>query len=393
MRIYLSPIVTFGALLSMTIFGYSPSKAQDATANAPMKLPTIETLPDPFVLPNGQRAATPGQWSARRAEIKTLLAFYEYGHLPPAAPVRVVQSENLPDENGARHQKITLGCGADDAIQFALDLRIPKSKTGPFPVILTGDALPLAIPEEVSARGTVVARFDRAAFAPDDDSRTGGIYAIYPDTDCGTLGGWAWGYARAIDYLTTRPDVAADKIIVLGHSRGGKAALVAGAYDERIALTVGAQSGTGGASPFRLQGKHSESLAQATGRFNYWFGPRLKQFAGHETQLPFDQHYLLALVAPRNLLLLNAFDDPYSNVEAAQQTFLASREVFSFMGVPNHIGLHLRAGKHSFEADDWRALLDFADRQFFGRETTMDFRGALPQNNKLTFNWRAPHAN
>lgn len=355
-----------------------------------MTLSTIETLPDPFALPNGQRVATPGAWAARRDEIKTLLAFYEYGHLPPAAPVRATKTEDLPDDNGAHGQRITLSCGADNAIQFALDLRIPKNQTGPFPLILTGDALPLQIPDEVSERGYIVARFDRAAFAPDDDSRKGGIYALYPDTDCGTLGGWAWGYARAIDYLGSRPDVAADKITVVGHSRGGKAALIAGAYDERIALTVGAQSGTGGASPFRLQGKHSESLAQATNRFNHWFGPRLKSFAGRETQLPFDQNYLLSLVAPRNLLLLNAFGDPYSNVEAANQTFLASRAVFDFLGVPDNIGLHFREGKHSFEADDWRALLDFGDRQFFGSETKSDFRGLTSANLKWTLDKSGP---
>lgn len=355
-----------------------------------MNLPTIETLPDPFVLPNGQRAATASAWSARRDEIKTILAFYEYGHLPPAAAVRVIKSEDLPDENGARCQRISLSCGADDAILFTLDLRIPKNKIGPFPVILTGDAFPLAIGEEVSERGYIVARFDRAAFAPDDDSRAGGIYAIYPDTDCGTLGGWAWGYSRALDYLGSRPDVAADKIAVVGHSRGGKAALVAGAFDQRIALTVGAQSGTGGAAPFRLQGKHSESLAQATGRFNHWFGPRLKQFVGREAQLPFDQNYLLALIAPRNLLLLNAFDDPYSNVEAANQTFLSSRKVFDFLGVPDNIGLHLREGKHSFDDDDWRALLDFADRQFRGRKTKRDFMGLSSANLKWTFGNNVP---
>lgn len=355
-----------------------------------MNLPIIETLPDPFALPSGQRVATPREWAARRDEIKTLLAFYEYGHLPPAAPVDVIKRENLPDENGARRERITLGCGAANELQFALDLRIPINKTGPFPIVLTGDALPLQIPEELSERGYIVARFDRAAFAPDDASRLGGIYALYPDTDCGTLGGWAWGYSRAVDYLTTRPDVAADEIAVVGHSRGGKAALVAGAYDERISLTVGAQSGTGGASPFRLQGKHSESLAQATGRFNHWFGPRLKPFAGHETRLPFDQHDLLALIAPRGLLLLNAFDDPYSNVESANQMFLASREVFNFLGAPNHIGLHLRAGQHSFETDDWRALLDFADEQFRGKLRPLHFDGLEPYSAQPKFDWRAP---
>ncbi len=318
-------------------------------------------MPDPLILPNGERAQTPADWRYQREQIKALLAFYEYGHLPPATEVRTLQTLALPDENGARRERIVVGCGPDNALQFALELTTPRNQTGPFPLVLTGDNLAPAPTEiKISERGFIIARFDRAAFAPDDASRVGGIYALYPDTDCATLGGWAWGYSRAIDYLTTRPDVDANRISVVGHSRGGKAALLAGALDERIALTVGAQSGTGGASPFRLQGVNSESLAAATARFGHWFSPRLKPFAGRETQLPFDQNYLLALIAPRRLLLLNALDDPYCNVEAARQTFEASREVFEFLGAKDNIALHLRAGKHSFETDDWRDLLAFA---------------------------------
>ena len=367
------------ALLTMLAFSGS-SYAQPF-----MNLPANPTLPDPFLLPGGNRVPNAAAWRAQRERIATQLAYYEYGYLPPALPVRLLETRSLPDENGAHRQQLQLACGT---LTFALDVRIPVGATGALPVILTGDAGDTPIPDEVARRGYILAQFDRAAFAPDDDSRIGGIYALFPDTDCGTLGGWAWGYARAIDYLTTRADMDADKIIIAGHSRGGKAALLAGALDERVALTVGAQSGTGGAAPFRLQGKNSESLQQATGKFDHWFGPRLQQFAGREAQLPFDQHELLALVAPRHLLLLNGLADPYSNVEAAQQTFAASREVFGFLGVKSNIGLHFREGGHSFSADDWRALLDFADGQLRGRPTTMRFEGL--ENVEPAFAWRAP---
>lgn len=364
------------------------ARARDAATPPAMNLPVIENLPDPFALSNGNRVQNAADWRSQRERIKTLLAFYQYGHLPPATPVRLIETTNLPDENGAQRQQLKLVCGAHNEISFALDLQIPLNATGAWPVILTGDAGATPIPAEVARRGYLLARFNRAAFAPDDASRTSGIYALFPDTDCGTLGGWAWGYARAIDYLLTRADVDADKIIIAGHSRGGKAVLLAGALDERVALTVGAQSGAGGAAPFRLGGKNSESLAQATGRFNHWFGPRLKQFAGRETQLPFDQHELLALIAPRQLLLFNGLSDPYSNVESAQQTFMAAREVFDFLGAKNSIGLHFRAGGHSFSADDWRALLDFADRQLRGHQTTMEFDGL--GNIEPAFACRAP---
>lgn len=353
-----------------------------------MPLPVIENLPDPFALSNANRVQNVADWRVQRERIKTLLAFYEYGHLPPVASVNVIETTDWPDENGAHRQHIELACGANGAIPFTLDLQIPTDATGPLPVILTGDAGKTPVPDEVARRGYILAQFNRAAFAPDNDSRKGGIYDLYPDTDCGTLGGWAWGYARAIDYLATRADVDADKIIIVGHSRGGKAVLLAGAWDERVALTIGAQSGTGGAAPFRIGGKNSESLKQATGRFPHWFGPRLRQFAGRETQLPFDQHELLALVAPRHLLLLNGLSDPYSNVEAAQQTFLASREVFDFLGARDNIGFHLRAGAHSFSADDWGAALDFADRHLRGLTTQTEFEGLGAT--KPAFAWRVP---
>lgn len=382
-------MTVFGLLALLTpIHPLCAQSAATSTPSAIMNLPVIEKLPDPFELPNGNRVQSAADWRLQRERIKTSLAFYQYGHLPPAAPVRVTESANLPDENGARHQQLRLACGAGNALTFTLDLRIPKGANGPLPVILTGDAGNTPIPDEVIARGYILAQFDRAAFAPDDNSRRGGIYAIFPDTDCGTLGGWAWGYSRAIDALTTRADVDANRIVIAGHSRGGKAVLLAGALDERVALTVGAQSGTGGAAPFRLRGKNSESLEQATGRFNYWFGPRLRQFAGRETQLPFDQHELLALIAPRHLLLLNSWGDAYSNAGAAQQTFLASREVFEFLGAKNNIGLHFREGGHAFNADDWRVLLDFADRQLRGKETTVNFEEW--GNVEAAFDWRAP---
>lgn len=380
------PLLSFFGLLALSHPLYAPPR--DAATAPAMNLPAIPNLPDPFALSHTNRVQSAADWRLQRQRIKNLLAFYEYGYLPPATEVRFLEMTNLPDEDGAHRQQIKLACGPNDEVRFTIDLQIPRNATEPLPVILTGDAGETPIPAEVARRGYVLAQFNRAAFAPDDDSRAGGIYAIYPDSDCGTLGGWAWGYARAIDYLLTRAEVDAEEIIIAGHSRGGKAVLLAGALDERVALTVGAQSGTGGAAPYRIGGKNSESLKQATGRFDHWFGPRLKQFVGRENQLPFDQHELLALIAPRHLLLLNGLADPYSNVEAAQQTWMAAREVFDFLGVKNNIGLYFREGGHSFSAGDWRTMLDFADRQLRERQKT-NFDGL--KNIEPAFAWRAPH--
>ncbi len=357
-----------------------------------MQFPAQEQLPDPFVLKNGKRVVTKGDWKKRRQEIQTLLENDEYGHLPPAPRnLRATLVSSLVVNNGAaRQEKISVSCGPRHAVKFDLELLIPQGKKEPFAVILTGDAGTTPIPDEVVARGYLLAHFDRTQFAPDDATRDKGIYPLYPQSDAGALAAWAWGYSRAVDYLLQRPDVDAKRIAIAGHSRGGKAVALAGALDKRIALTFPNQSGTGGASPFRLPGKGSESIAKITGRFGYWFHPHLQTFAGREAQLPFDQHFLLALIAPRALLLNTALQDPYSNPASTHQSFLATREVFDFLGASDKIGSHVRDGGHSFGAQDWQVLLDFADRQFFGRPTTTNFAGMSENQSAAAFSWRAP---
>ena len=338
-------------------------------------------LPDPFALQNGARVSTPAQWRAHRDDIKAQLARYEYGELPPIPlNVRVIARTITADGEHLR-----LSCGPNSALTFALEVKFPRNRTGPFPVLITGDALFKADEEatapavaQVLARGYALAQFSRADFAPDDATHNAGIYALYPDTRCGVLGAWAWGYGRVVDYLVTRPDIQVDHIAIVGHSRGGKAALLAGALDKRIALTAGAQSGTGGASPYRIMGKGSESLEKATARFGYWFAPDFQKFAGRENELPFDQHFLLALVAPRSLLLLNSLADPYTNAPAAHQSFLAAREVFTFLNASTlHRQFHARRRTFLRAPDDCRVLLDFADRQFFSQPSNTDFSASI----------------
>jgi acetyl esterase/lipase len=162
-------------------------------------------------------------------------------------------------------------------------------------------------------------------------------------------------------------------IAVTGHSRGGKAALLAGALDERIALTAPNASGCGGAGCYRVLGEKSEDIAAITNRFSYWFHPRLKEFVSHVDQLPFDQHSLKALVAPRAQLSTEGLDDLWANPYGTQVSFVAARKVYEFLGAAGKIGIHFREGKHAHTAEDWQALLDFADLQFFGKNTETRF--------------------
>ncbi|HEY8504629.1 MAG TPA: hypothetical protein VIL46_08605, partial [Gemmataceae bacterium] len=153
-----------------------------------------------------------------------------------------------------------------------------------------------------TGRGYAVAElsFNQVATDRKDRARSGGVYDLFPDaTDCGALMAWAWGVSRVIDALETIPEIDATKVMVTGHSRYGKAALVAGAFDERIALTVPSHSGCAGVAPFRFIYGKAEQLHNIAGAFPHWFRPGFDQFAGKVERLPVDQHLLLALVAPR----------------------------------------------------------------------------------------------
>ncbi len=257
---------------------------------------------------------------------------------------------------------------------------------------------------QVIARGYALATFYHGDLAPDDAGATTGIRAfaasrdqarwlrkpakagICPacperyargDYDWSTLGAWAWGFHRAVDYLVTDRHVDARRIAVFGHSRNGKTALLAGAFDERIALVLCHQSGCGGAAPSR--GRIGESVKQINDRFPHWFNAAFKQFNDVPARLPFDQHALIALCAPRPVLLSNAVDDQWANPSGQFEMLLAASSVYRLLGVPglaaaalpppgslvsSRLGYFYRDGKHSTTSADWQAFLDFADAQW-----------------------------
>lgn len=384
-------------LLTLLIAMAPAARAGEPTAPPAVdKLPSIPQLPDPFLFADGSRVKTPEDWRRRREEIRSLFLDYEYGHLPPApGNVKVAQEvwsiKQLDGSGGVDHVLI-LAMGPDFKVSTPVALSIPHGK-GPFPVIVKGDLcwgrVKPEIVSEILKRGYALAEFDRTQVAPDDKTRDKGIFAAYPDMDGGDLAGWAWGFSRVIDYLTTLEWVDASKIIVTGHSRGGKAALLAGALDERVALTVPNGSGAGGAGCFRVQPPKTEDLERIVTHFPNWFAPRFAQFIGHVDQLPFDQHELKALVAPRGLLTTDGLGDIWANGPGTQATYLASKEVFTFLGAADKTGLHFREGKHEQNAEDFAALLDFADHLLLGKPAAQDFN-KLPFPEEKAYQWTAP---
>ncbi|NUN97190.1 MAG: acetylxylan esterase [Candidatus Omnitrophica bacterium] len=351
------------------------------------QLPEIVELPDPLIS-DGEKIATPEAWAKRREKIKRMILYYEYGHMPPApGNVRVKSATEAPLYSGAAtERRLVLSMGPQDRIEMHARLVVPTASKGPYPVLLqnTNALGNIPIEEEIIRRGYLIAEYLRTDLDPDVNGIVGPAQAAYPEYDWATLAVWAWGGLRMVDYLETLDIVDKGKIAITGHSRGGKTALLAGALDERIALVNPNGSGCGGAGCYRIQGPKSESLAAITDpkRFSYWFHPRFRDFADKETKLPFDQHFLKALVAPRALLSTEALEDYWANLKGTVATYRAAQPVFDFLGASDRNGIHFRPGKHNHSAEDWRALVDFADKHFHGKAVATRF-DLVPSEDQL----------
>jgi len=231
-------------------------------------------------------------------------------------------------------------------------------------------------------RGYALATFHEADIAADLNTFQQGIFPFYPelknDTGWGVIAAWAWGMQCAVDYLVTDKHIDAQKIILYGHSRRGKAALLAAALDERVAMAVPHQSGTGGMA---LSKKHPlESVKRINKSFPFWFNQRFKTFAKHPKSLPLDQHYLLALMAPRPVLETVGKWDVWSSYWLSLKTLrlvspvydlyqaeglkgkgkLSKRKNLTSENTGNLLQVR-RPYKHTMNADYWNFILDFAD--------------------------------
>lgn len=375
--------------LGMMAASFTPPTFPDAA-----HLPVFTELPDPFLLANGERVRTRSQWRMQRQALLAMILHYEYGELPPR--VRKVKAYPKAERHltspAALEKEMLLKIGDKESIQTRLFLTTPEG-AGPFPVIVTGDIgwgrIEPKIAAEVVRRGYALAEFSREEIAPDSAER-GGVYAAYPEFESGRLAAWAWGYHRVIDYLCTLPQIDKSKITVTGHSRGGKTALLAGVTDERIALTAPNDSGCGGAGCFRYQAEKSEDIDAILKNFAFWFHPRFHQFIGNINRLPFDQHTLKALVAPRALLSTEALGDHWANPKGTQQSYQAAKEVFDFLGAGNKIGIHYREGGHEQGFNDWQTLLDFADYLFFNKQPVYDFHQLPFPDLPNIYTWKMP---
>ena len=341
---------------------------QEAISN----LQPIEKLPDLLTLTVGTKVESTVDWKRRREELIGQIEHYAYGHMP-GRPTQVNVAEHLtgsiPNGIAGIEERMTLLIGS---LKMRIAIYRLKSTTGKLPVIIREEHALGHLEEvpQVLDRGYLFVEFAREDLDPDKPDKIGSAQRAYPNHDWGTLAVWAWGAMRVVDYLETRDDVDLSKVGITGHSRGGKVALLAGALDERFTLVAPNGSGCGGAGCYRLSEGKVETLELITrpDRFGYWFHPRLRVFAGQEEKLPFDQHTLKALVAPRALICTDALGDTWANPAGNRATSKAANAVFDFHGANHHNALHFREGEHDMTPADWKAILDFADWHFAEKE-------------------------
>ena len=341
-------------------------------------------LPDLFRFNDGAEVRNADDWRRRRQELQNTIVELLYGGMPPVPEQTLLEllHPHFAASLGVRtHNTYRILTGPELKLSFVMKVLAPEGD-GPFPVIINGDGcweyLTEQIIAEIMARKCALALFNRVEIAADiyQPARDSGIYCLYPDGKFGALAAWAWGYHRCVDALlqlggSGRPEhrisIDVNRIAIAGHSRGGKATLLAGATDERIALVCANNSGSGGAGSYMYQGKGSETLKDGLSAVPYWFNSEyLNKYIDRQAELPFDQHFLKALVAPRALLTTEALGDLWANPAGTWHTHQAAREAYRFLGQEERIGIWYRNGGHKHGWEDWRAFLDFLDWQFRG---------------------------
>lgn len=356
--------------------------------------------PEALRFADGTSVRTPADWARRRDELKQLFAANVYGHLPPRPDaITVERAAAVTDEKlGVSREDLVLHlthAGRSLDLHVRLTRPLARVRDGKPPVVIRSGfgggsaeaeraARPPGFPAPPEPTGpdlftqhgyaTASFRFTEAAADKKETARAGEIYALFgAEIDAGGLMAWAWAIHRVVDALEQEPGLDAGRVVVTGHSRNGKAALLAGAFDERIALTVPSHSGCAGAASFRMRFGNCEQLHNIAGFAPHWFRPDFGRFAGHVDELPVDQHLLLALVAPRALLQTEGTLDEWTNPQGAQHAYLAAKDVYRFLGAAEKMGIRFRPVGHVPSDED---VVAFADHVFFGEPLPTEF-GAL----------------
>jgi hypothetical protein len=199
------------------------------------------------------------------------------------------------------------------------------------------------------------------------------FFPAYPGYDWSILAGWAWGASRVADYLEKDPAIDKTKMIITGASRNGKSSMVAAAFDERL-MGAPVVTGGGGIGAYRFAGpRRSETLDIMEKKYPNWFSPNLHEFWGQREKLPFDEHWFLALAAPRPFIALEGDADTISLPAAVRQSILGAQPAYALFDAKDHLGVNYSPHAHAFTADDWTAMMDFFDKNLRGKKIDRAF--------------------
>ena len=385
------------------------------------------TLPDPLVCVDGTRVQDAAIWrSKRRPELMALFESEMYGKTLVGRPanLRFVTRGTKFDARGGKATRFRVGVlfegSPSSQRQMELLIYVPNSATGPAPMLFglnfdgnytTVDDADLPLPKHWAnglfanritnhiptesgrgihrelwqvdlalERGYGVATAAYGEVEPDEPGHwKEGPRGLGPEpgaSDWGCIGAWAWAYSRAMDYFENNPRIDSKRVAAIGFSRLGKAAVWAGVQDQRFAMVDSLESGAGGvALSKRIFG---ETVANLAGPLGHWFAPAFRKYIDKEENLPVDQHELVALLAPRPLLISSAEGDTWSDPKGEFLGGLGADPVYRLLGkdglsqkdwppvgklVTSQIGYFMRAGKHDVTRADWEAMLDYADQQ------------------------------
>lgn len=330
-------------------------------------------------------SAAVAEWErTRRAETLRWFEDNQFGRTPVGRlPDQVMDESSVAFTNAGIRIAVTcrLPAGADAAHPAPVFL-FGDHRGGDTPPAYAQEEYPGIPTNSITARGYAYVRWNFNDVCPNVNRRAKtldrwpvGIVAYLATGDrnatnvvrqangWGTIGAWAWGNSRVMDWIESRPELDAKRVAVVGHSRGGKTALWTGAQDVRFAMAVSNGSGCGGARLGRANDPKAETFAQILHNFPNWFCPAFSAWIGRDAEVPHDADDLIRLIAPRLVYVASGSADAWAGPAAEKAAWDAAHDVWRAYGHEERMGYHCHEGPHKLTPFDWNRFMDFADRR------------------------------
>lgn len=333
----------------------------DCPVNVPGSFASNSRLPDPFRKFDGNRITTKAEWRCRRAETRELVERYVYGDKPAKPTVSGTVSSS----------SISVSVSANGrSASFSASVSLP-SGTGPFPAVIVVGGLG-ADTTAIRNAGAAIINYDPLALGREGTARNnkqGAFYTLYGATSStGILGAWAWGASRIIDVIEqSGGNILRADIGVTGCSRYGKGAFAVGVMDQRVALTLPVESGTGGVPAFRSIAQESGAQPLSSGYSEQpWLGDAFGNYTGNPAGLPVDTHQMVGMIAPRGLFIMENPHVDWLGSTSGSVAALGGAEVYRALGAIDNIGYHSNTsnGTHCATRSEWSTIITGFVREF-----------------------------